>query len=89
VAHAQTATNPKASPTAPRPTWRSISITPIYNPDGTVFQSPIFTSYVETQYYWKSTADASDPTESWTVYSRDFGVYDVAETNIGYTLAVR
>ncbi|HUA15242.1 MAG TPA: DUF1566 domain-containing protein [Verrucomicrobiae bacterium] len=60
-----------------------------YNRDGSVFQSPIFTTYVETQYYWTSTTDAADSTEAWTVYSCDFGVYDQPKTNVGYTLAVR
>jgi hypothetical protein len=59
------------------------------NKDGSIFQSPIFASYIEAQYYWTSTTDASDPTEAWTVYSCDFGVYDIPKTAIGYTLAVR
>lgn len=59
------------------------------NKDGSVFQAPIFTDYVETQYYWTSTTDTSDLTEAWTVYSCDFGVYDIPKTNVGYTLAVR
>ena len=59
------------------------------NKDNSVFQAPIFTNYIETQYYWTSTTDAADPTEAWTVYSCDFGVYDIAKTSAGYTLAVR
>lgn len=60
-----------------------------YNQDGTVFQAPIFTNYVESQYYWTSTTDAADSSEAWTVYSCDFGVYDQPKTSVGYTLAVR
>jgi hypothetical protein len=56
---------------------------------GTVYQAPIFTNFVSAQYYWTSTTDAADATEAWTVFSCDFGVYDVAKTNPGYTLAVR
>lgn len=59
------------------------------NWDGTLFRSPIFTNYVENQYYWTSTTDASNTSEAWTVFSCDYGVYDVPKTNTGYTLAVR
>jgi len=59
------------------------------NKDGTIFQAPIFTNYIETEHYWTSTTDASDTREAWTVYSCDFGVYDVPKTAVGYTLAVR
>lgn len=59
------------------------------NKDGSTYQAPIFTNYVESQYYWTSTTDAADPTEAWTVYSCDFGVYDISKSNVGYTLAVR
>lgn len=59
------------------------------NKNGSTFQAPIFTSYIEQQFYWTSTTNAADPTEAWTVYSCDFGVYDIPKTNVGYTLAVR
>ena len=59
------------------------------NKDGSTFQAPIFNNYTETQYYWTSTTDAADPTEAWTVYSCDFGVYDLPKNNLGYSLAVR
>lgn len=48
-----------------------------------------FTHFVGFQYYWTATTDAADPTEAWTVFSCDFGVYDIPKTNAGYTLAVR
>ncbi len=60
-----------------------------FNHDGSVYQAPIFTNYVEAQFYWTSTTDAADPTEAWTVYSCDYGVYDIPKSNTGYTLAVR
>lgn len=60
-----------------------------WNKDNSVFQAAIFTNYLEGQYYWTSTTNASDPTEAWTVYSCDFGVYDIPKTATGYTLAVR
>jgi len=59
------------------------------NKDGSTFQASIFSNYVETQYYWTATTDSADPTEAWTVYSCDFGVYDISKTGVGYTLAVR
>ena len=59
------------------------------NKDGSVYQAPTFTNFMETEYYWTSTTDAANTTGAWTVYSCDFGVYDVPKTSVGYTLAVR
>ena len=59
------------------------------NRDNSVYRAPIFSNFVVTQYYWTSTTDAADPSEAWTVYSCDFGVYDTPKTAVGYTLAVR
>ena len=58
-------------------------------PDHSVFQAPIFSSFIGYSYYWTSTTDAADVTEAWTVFSCDYGVYDTPKANIGYTLAVR
>jgi len=55
----------------------------------TIYQAPIFTNFVASDYYWTSTTNATDPTEAWTVFSNDFGVYNISKTNTGYTLAVR
>jgi hypothetical protein len=55
----------------------------------TVYQAPIFTNVIVSQYYWTSTTDAADTTQVWTVFSCDFGVYDTPKTTTGYTLAVR
>ncbi|HEY4212465.1 MAG TPA: DUF1566 domain-containing protein [Steroidobacteraceae bacterium] len=49
----------------------------------------VFTNFVQLQYYWTSTTDASDTTMAWTVFSCDYGVYDTLKANTGYTLAVR
>jgi len=59
------------------------------NWNNTVYQAAIFTNFIASQYYWTSTTDATDTSMAWTVYSCDFGLYDVAKINIGYTLAVR
>ena len=59
------------------------------NRDYTLFQSAIFTNFVVSQYYWTSDADAAATANAWTVFSCDFGVYDIPKENIGYTLAVR
>lgn len=59
------------------------------NKDGSTFQAPVFTNYIESQFYWTSSTDAANTSEAWTVYSCDFGVYDIPKTNVGYTLAVR
>lgn len=57
--------------------------------DGTPYRLPIFTNFIAGQYYWTSTTNAADVSEAWTVFSCDFGVYDVAKSLSGYTLAVR
>lgn len=61
----------------------------IWRSNGALYQSPIFTNFQVSHYYWTSTTDAADPTAAWTLYSCDFGLYDIGKTNIGYTLAVR
>jgi hypothetical protein len=59
------------------------------NSDQTVFQPAILVNFFEQSYYWTSTTDAADPTQAWTVYSCDYGVYATPKSNQGYTLAVR
>jgi Protein of unknown function (DUF1566)/Carboxypeptidase regulatory-like domain len=49
----------------------------------------IFTNFVTSVYYWTSTTEAADTTQAWTVYSCDFGVYNLPKAGTGYTLAVR
>jgi hypothetical protein len=49
----------------------------------------VFSNFIQLQYYWTSTTNASDVTEAWTVFSCDYGVYDTPKVNTGYTLAVR
>jgi hypothetical protein len=58
-------------------------------PNAIPTQSAIFVSMPEFQYYWTSTTDAASPSEAWTVFSCDFGVYDTAKSAAGYSLAVR
>jgi hypothetical protein len=61
----------------------------VWNLGGELYQAPIFTDFVGSEYYWTSTTDAGDTSEAWTVFSCDFGVYDTAKASAGYTLAVR
>jgi len=61
----------------------------VLNPDGSVYQQAILINFIQLQYYWTSTTDAADTTEAWTVYSCDYGVYDMPKSGTGYTLAVR
>ena len=62
----------------------------IYGPDGVTVSGPvIFTTFVVSQYYWTSSTYAPDSTQAWTVYSCDFGVYNMPKINTGYTMAVR
>jgi len=56
---------------------------------GVSSQPAIFTNLIQLQYYWTSTTDAANTSEAWTVFSCDFGVYDIPKSNTGYTLAVR
>jgi hypothetical protein len=57
--------------------------------DNTVYQLPIFNNFIPNQYYWTSSSDAANTSEAWTVFSCDFGVYDMDKSVSGYTLAVR
>jgi len=61
----------------------------IMNLNNTVYQPAIFNNFIISAAYWTSTTDAADTTQAWTVYSCDYGVYALAKTNSGYTLAVR
>ncbi|GLH73805.1 hypothetical protein GETHLI_23070 [Geothrix limicola] len=56
---------------------------------GTLYQAAPFKGFATFQYYWTSTTDAADTTKAWTVFSCDFGVYDMDKAASGYTLAVR
>lgn len=49
----------------------------------------IFNNFIVSDYYWTSTTDAADTTQAWGVYSCDFGVYNLAKTDLRYALAVR
>jgi len=59
------------------------------NPDLSVFQPAVLSGFQPYHYYWTSTTDAADPTEAWTVFSCDFGVYDTDKSATGFALAVR
>jgi hypothetical protein len=60
-----------------------------FNPDRTVFQAAALSNFMPYSYYWTSTTNAADPTEAWTVFSCDYGVYDIEKSETGFTLAVR
>ena len=49
----------------------------------------IFENYIVSDYYWTSTTDAADTSQAWTLYSCDFGVYNVLKSELHYSLAVR
>jgi len=61
----------------------------VWKSDAAFYRGPIFSNFHGYEYYWTSSTDAADPSEAWTVFSCDFGVYDIAKSNAGYTLAVR
>jgi hypothetical protein len=49
----------------------------------------IFSNFIVADYYWTSTTDAADTSQAWTLYSCDFGVYNIAKSDLRYALAVR
>jgi len=59
------------------------------NSDQSVFQPAVFTNMYDLLYYWTSTTDAADPTQAWSVFSCDYGVYSTPKSNMGYAFAVR
>jgi hypothetical protein len=59
------------------------------NADGSIDQDIVFSGFNELEYFWTSTTDSSDPSRAWTVFSCDYGVYDIDKASVGYTLAVR
>ncbi|MEO8155310.1 MAG: DUF1566 domain-containing protein [Rhizobacter sp.] len=60
-----------------------------YQGTSTVNGPVIFSNFIVSNYYWTSTTDAADTTQAWTVYSCDFGVYNIDKTDVRYALAVR
>jgi len=60
-----------------------------YQASGAVTGLVVFNNFIVSDYYWTSTTDAADITQAWAVYSCDFGVYNIAKTDIHYSLAVR
>jgi len=60
-----------------------------YNSNGTIDQPVVFTSFQDSEFYWTSTTAAFDTTQAWTLYSCDFGVYNIGKAALGYSLAVR
>jgi hypothetical protein len=63
--------------------------TTFLKPDKSVEQAAIFSNFIEFEYYWTASTDAFDTSQAWTVFSCDYGVYNIAKANVGYTLAVR
>jgi hypothetical protein len=60
-----------------------------YQASDTLTGPIIFNNFIVSDYYWTSTTDAADPSQAWTLYSCDFGVYNIAKTDIRLALAVR
>lgn len=60
-----------------------------YQGTSTVTGPVVFDHFVVSAYYWTSTTQASDPTQAWSAYSCDFGIYNLPKTDVSYTLAVR
>lgn len=60
-----------------------------YQASSTTTGPIIFNNFIVSDYYWTSTTDAADIMQAWTIYSCDFGVYNIAKTELHYALAVR
>ena len=58
---------------------------------GPVTGPVVFNAFVPSVYYWTSTTDAAATTQAWTIWSCDFGVYNIlkSDANNKYSLAVR
>ena len=63
----------------------------IPGPDGVTVTGPvIFNNFRPFYFYWTSTTDAADPSQAWTIFSCDFGVYNILKTDSQqFALAVR
>ena len=57
--------------------------------NGSLYQPAVFANFIPLQFYWTSTTYAPDPTQAWTAYSCDFGMFQIPKSTPGYTLAVR
>ncbi|HVT98265.1 MAG TPA: DUF1566 domain-containing protein [Acidobacteriaceae bacterium] len=66
-----------------------MNATYVWKSDAAFYRGPLFTSFHGYEYYWTSTTDAADTTAAWTVFSCDFGVYDIPKSSAGFALAVR
>jgi len=60
-----------------------------YQASTTTTGAVIFTNFAINEFYWTSSTDAADTQQAWTLYSCDFGVYNIAKSEVKYTLAVR
>ncbi|RFP35511.1 DUF1566 domain-containing protein [Duganella sp. BJB476] len=56
---------------------------------GIASQPASFSNFAQFQYYWTSSANAASSGDAWSVFSCDFGVYNIPMANTGYALAVR
>lgn len=56
---------------------------------GIASQPASFSNFATFQYYWTSSTNAASPGDAWSVFSCDFGVYNIPKGNAGYALAVR
>jgi hypothetical protein len=58
--------------------------------DGVSVTSPVIFNGFQQTYYWTSSSVAANPTQAWSVYACDFGVYNIAKADSQlYALAVR
>jgi hypothetical protein len=60
-----------------------------YQGTSTINGPVIFNNFIVSDYYWTSTTNAADIAQAWTIYSCDFGVYNIVKTDAHYALAVR
>ncbi len=60
-----------------------------YTEDNKLDQPAILNNIISDVYYWTSTTNATDTSEAWTVFSCDFGIYNMTKNTSGYAMAVR
>ena len=57
---------------------------------GPVTGPQIFNNFIAFKFYWTSSTNAADTSQAWTIFSCDFGVYNVGKTDVQqFALAVR
>ena len=61
----------------------------LFQAGATLTGSVVFENNINSDYCWTLTTDAAHTMLAWAICSCDFGVYDIAKSDLRYPLAVR